>query len=44
MEHGEDRDKVLVPVLRHKTIHEKEFPEEPDEVKVWEMPRSWRVY
>ena len=48
MEHGEDRDKVLVPVLRHETIHEKELseelPEESDEVKVWELLRGWRVY
>jgi len=48
MEHEEDRDKVLVPVLRHETIHEEELseelPEESDEVKVWEVPRRWRVY
>ena len=48
MEHEEDRDKVLVPVLRHETIHEKELPEElpeeSDEVKVWEVMRRWRVY
>ena len=48
MEHEEDRDKVLVPVLRHETIHEKELleelPEEPGEVKVWEVQRRWRVY
>ena len=48
MEHEEDRDKVLVPVLRHEAIHEKELleelPEEPGEVKVWEVQRRWRVY
>jgi hypothetical protein len=48
MEHEEDRDKVLVPVLRHETIHEKELseelPEESDEVKMWEGQRRCRVY
>ena len=48
MEHEEDRDKVLVPVLRHETVHEEELleelPEEPGEVKVWEVQRRWRVY
>ncbi|MFC1982815.1 hypothetical protein ACFLV5_03420 [Chloroflexota bacterium] len=48
MEHEEDSEKVLVPVLRHETIHEKELseelPEEPDEVKVWEVTRRLRVY
>ncbi|MFC1941843.1 hypothetical protein ACFLWU_01335 [Chloroflexota bacterium] len=47
MEHEEARDKVLVPVLRRETIHEKELseelPEKADELKVWEVPRRWRV-
>ncbi|MFC1909034.1 hypothetical protein ACFLXD_04165 [Chloroflexota bacterium] len=48
MEHEENRDKILVPVLRQETIHDKELseelPEEPDEVKAWEVQRRWRVY
>ncbi|MFC2003707.1 hypothetical protein ACFLV4_07205 [Chloroflexota bacterium] len=45
MECEEDREKVLVPVLRHESIHEKELPEElsEDEAKVWEVPRRWRI-
>ncbi|MFC1969374.1 hypothetical protein ACFLVF_02665 [Chloroflexota bacterium] len=42
MECAEDREKVLVPVLRHNSIQEKqlpdELPDEPGEVEVWEMP------
>ena len=48
MEHKEEREKVLVPVHRHEDIQEKELPteppEEPGEMKVWEIPRRWRVY
>jgi hypothetical protein len=47
MECEEDREKVLVPVLRHNSIHEKklseELSDEPCEVEVWEVPRRWRI-
>ena len=48
MEREKEREKVLVPVRRHKTIQKeelpKELPEEPGEVKVQEIPRRWHVY
>ena len=43
MECKEDREKVLVPVLRHNSIHEKELPDEQCEAKVWEVQRRWRI-
>ncbi len=45
MECKEDREKVLVPVLRRESIREKEHPEEltEDEARVWEVPRRWRI-
>ncbi len=45
MECKEDREKVLVPVLRRESVQKKELPEElsEDEAKVWEVPRRWRI-
>jgi len=44
MEREKKREKVLVPVRRHKTIQKEELPEEPGEVKIREIPRRWHVY
>jgi hypothetical protein len=38
------REKVLVPVRRHKNTEEKERAEEHGKAKTWKMPRSWRTY
>ena len=48
MEREEKKEKVSVPVHHQEDIHEEEIPKEPpekpDEMKVWEIPRRWRVY
>ena len=45
----EEKEKVPVPVPRHKPTQEneplEETSEEKDEAnKVWEAPRRWRIY
>ena len=48
MEHEEEREKVLVPIRRREAITKRELPEEPpeepQEMKTWEMPRRWYIY
>ena len=47
MEHEEEKEKVLVPVLRKEVVKEeeslKELTEEDCEAKVWKLPLRWHI-
>ena len=45
MERREEPEKVLVPVRHRETVQEEEeLQEEPQEVKVPQLPRRWHTY
>lgn len=44
MEQEEEKEKVLVPVLRHENTREEELDEEPNEEEVRPVPRRWYIY
>jgi len=44
IEYEEEMEKIFVPVRRSEARQDDELREEPDDVKVREIPRRWRVY